>query len=269
MDKEFYIVLPSNVQSEEFLNNSTSQYSTALPSHLQLGKDKWEVALVSITYPHTWYNVEPGDAYIEIFRNGVKNRLRFPQGYYSGGNELVLKLNEILTNNGVNGYFTYDSQSNKVTISLSEGEHIKLSKDFSALLGFSFREFNYPALGDATMEDTPNLGLVFESLPKLFNAINCVDLNIKTHNMFVYTNIIKEILVGNNYMPLLRTVATHEKNRGTYISENYIVPYYLPLSSNYIKQITIDLRDDQGENIKFRGGKVTVMLHFRMVKNTN
>ena len=110
MEKEFYIILPSNVQSEEFPDNVTSRYSTALPSHLQLGHKRWEVALTSITYPHTWYNIEPGDAYIDIYRDNTRNRTRFPAGYYSDGDELVTKLNMTLESNAVSGRFSYTSQ---------------------------------------------------------------------------------------------------------------------------------------------------------------
>ena len=125
--------------------------------------------------------------------------------------------------------------------------------------------FNFEGPSEVIAESNTPIDFLLSPPPQVYNTVNGVNLNIKTHNIFVYTNIVKEILVGNSYLPLIRTVATREENRGGYVSENFIAPYYLPLSSNYIKHIMMELRDDQGENIKFRGGKVTVMLHFRMV----
>lgn len=275
MDQEFYIILPSNTLSDAFPKNKTSHYSIGLPTHLELGTFQWEVSLVSISYPHTWYNVEVSDAYIDLYIESRKIRRRFAPGYYNSGQEIVDRLNTVIERFSSNytTRFSYDQQSNKVTVTIGDDERVKLPKGLSALLGFHIRDFNFNNLFESTIRasnpDNP-LRDPNEPRPPLpprqLTADNGVDLSLKTHNIFVYTNIIKDTLVGNVYMPLLRTVSTRDENRGTYVSMNYIDRHYLPLSSNYIKQITIDIRDDQADNVRFQSGKVTVKLHFRVKK---
>ena len=49
----FYMTLPSNTKLD---GNTTSNFRVRLPQKIQLDGD-WEVALVEIMYPHSWYNV--------------------------------------------------------------------------------------------------------------------------------------------------------------------------------------------------------------------
>ena len=275
MEKEFYVLLPSNTKSDEFPNNTISNFSIGLPKQLELGSDSWETSLVSISYPHTWYNIDRSFAYINIKETIVstlvnndpiinKQKLPFSPGYYNSGKEIVEKLNTTLKDHSYRSKFTYDDQSNKVSVLISlkpdKEESIVLPKDLASILGFHTRYLNtsYPIFPVINPND-PEEG-TFDKI----DATSCVDLNIKTHNLFIYTNIVKDTLVGNYFVPLLRTVPTREKNRNTYVSVSFTNPYYLPLVSNYIKQITIDIKDDQGENIKFQSGKVTAKLHFRI-----
>ena len=52
---EFQVCLPSNVPGHS--NNVTGQYETTLARPLDLA-GIWEVALIDITYPHTWMNLD-------------------------------------------------------------------------------------------------------------------------------------------------------------------------------------------------------------------
>ena len=51
--------------------------------------------------------------------------------------------------------------------------------------------------------------------------------------------------------------------RGDYITMNFINKYYLLLATHYIKNIIIELRDEEGNAINFQHGTVTIVLHFR------
>ena len=56
-DDAFYIVLPSNVITDEFPRNTISKYSTPLPKPLTLRGGKWECSLSENHYSHSWYNI--------------------------------------------------------------------------------------------------------------------------------------------------------------------------------------------------------------------
>ena len=57
MNSEFFLTLPSNTQLPE---NKTGSFKVRLPQTIVLDGD-WEVALVEIMYPHTWYNINGHD----------------------------------------------------------------------------------------------------------------------------------------------------------------------------------------------------------------
>ena len=265
MEEEFFVVLPSNTISDEFPQNKISNFSIGLPTQLTLGSYNWEVALAEISYPHTWYNIDESFAFIDVTvytYNGSdseanQKRLNISPGHYNNGVELIYKINQTLKANLYQSKFRYSEKSNKASVILYISDEfeevVRLPTKLASVLGF---HKNY-------------LGTRFLTIPKPSTSLwredaeSCVDLSINTHNLFIYTNIIKETLVGNQYVPLLRTVPTLEKNRNTYVSVQFTNFHYIPLVSNYIKQITIDIRDDQGDNIKFQSGKVTVKLHFR------
>ena len=258
--KEYYIVLPSNVISEEFPNNKTNNYSTSLPSNLELGGNGWEVCLSEITYPHSWYNIDV-NCFIEIINvvsstlqgkeviNRSRDRAVVPPGYYNDGYEIIDILNDLLRFRGKSSRFNYNASNNIISVSIVGGEHIKLNTDFAAILGFGSRRF-------------------FDWINKesaIVSASNGLDLNLKTHNIFIYSDIVRYTLVGNTYAPLLRMVPTYNENRSKYVTEQFVNRYYHSLNSSYIKQISISILDDQGDPIKFRSGKVSVVLHFRKV----
>ena len=51
---------------EYFPDNKTSNFVTKLSRTLQLDGE-WEVGLVEIDYPHTWYNIREGKNSVEIY----------------------------------------------------------------------------------------------------------------------------------------------------------------------------------------------------------
>ena len=74
---QFYLTLPSNTTNlhrtsadgtdlvysdpQQLLNH----YRTSLPQRIRLEGD-WEVALAEITYPHSWFNFNKGDAVLRV-----------------------------------------------------------------------------------------------------------------------------------------------------------------------------------------------------------
>ena len=65
--------------------------------------------------------------------------------------------------------------------------------------------------------------------------------------------------------PLLATVPI-EGSHGDYIHKRFEkIQYHLLIRKNF-SDVQISLRNDQGETIKFKRGKVVVTLHFRRKK---
>ena len=61
----FYVALPSNASLAVFPNNTATSYRVKLPQTIDLDGN-WEVGLYSITYPHTWYNLQKYDSHTQV-----------------------------------------------------------------------------------------------------------------------------------------------------------------------------------------------------------
>jgi hypothetical protein len=55
MDSSFYFYLPSNIEHKH-IENKINHYFTPLPQNFQVNST-WEVALVELIIPYTWFNI--------------------------------------------------------------------------------------------------------------------------------------------------------------------------------------------------------------------
>ena len=53
---QFYVTLPSTSSAQYYPENKLSSYITRLNKPIRL-TGEWEVSLVEMNYPRTWYNV--------------------------------------------------------------------------------------------------------------------------------------------------------------------------------------------------------------------
>ena len=101
--------------------------------------------------------------------------------------------------------------------------------------------------------------------PTLLNvkAESLADLRLNCYNIYVYSNLVRQTLVGDVQVPLLRTVPIDKENDGKYIGLSFDRLRFRPLSSNFFEYIDIKLTDDLGEDLEFKSGKVIVTLYIR------
>ena len=154
---EFYIVLPSNVITDEFPHNTTSKYSTPLPNPLTLRAGKWEVGLAEVHYPHSWYNISDGENVFrfEYLRTGDEVLGPFPKdthvpndasklkttlayikpGYYKP-HEIAVEINRQLALTKFKGRITYGTHTGFMTMDLYPQERFHLNRMLAHLLGF-------------------------------------------------------------------------------------------------------------------------------------
>lgn len=272
---DFYMVLPSNVRRNDDVENKTSRYLTPLPKPLELNKNKWEVALAEFSYPHSWYNVTSEYSYITTsiyggFAFTLDVRMDFSPGYYNGYS-LAVALNEMLKLNEMSSKFTYTEGANRMQLKLFPDEGIALPEQLARMMGWETeREFHYEKRGrSASATSTiPSDGgnpptVSYEYYPQTVNPERCVELNPTTHHLYVYCNLIAEIMVGDIFAKLLRTISTRSEDYGQYVTRIFTSPHYQPLESSFENFVEISVRDDGGKLIPFESGKVIATLHFR------
>ena len=91
------------------------------------------------------------------------------------------------------------------------------------------------------------------------------DVNYRNHTVYVYTDIVKNVVVGDTEAPLLRCTGVKNNSEEAMTTYNFPNPVYVPLNTNYLKEVTIYLRDSFGDPIPFEYGEVVVLLGLRPI----
>ena len=257
------------LESRKNKNNLISEFVTQLPHNLYLGEDKWECALCTFSYLHSWYDIEADECFIKITTttdsdepnntgsvSSLTKTIGLESGHY-GDNEddFITKINTELEKENVSSKFDYSKLTNKVTLTTKNKECVEMSPDLASLLGFSHTTYAHT-----------DFHLSFGLSNKTHIATNMIDFNLKNHNLFIYCDIIENTLLGGYYHPLLAIVPSKKSNFNTYVTNTYIDKHYMTLNSNTLSRIKIRICDDQDKNIKFNGGRTALKLHFRQKK---
>ena len=271
--KSFYMTLPSNVKSTDQHENLISHYTTYLPKTLNVRN--YEVALSEICYPHSFDNIyEPINKVtfsknIDIMNWSHKTK-RIPPGYYKTMEKVAEAINKIKPKSfkGEIGFEKLGRQRAKIV--LFDNEAMELHPVLAQLLGFDESRWEGPErLPELIPEDSERF--VPELIPEesedsrwRHKAARQGNMNSLYYNMFVYSSICANSIVGNQYYPLLRTVNV-EGEEGDYIHKTFENGHYVKLASDSLTRIDIRITNDQGELVKFTYGKVIVKLHFRKI----
>lgn len=278
---EFYITLPSNASMDHFPDNKAGAFKTRLAQHIHL-RGRWEVAVAEIHYPRTWKNIQaplsftvywrkpdaakesfdavqdlsheklPGaeekskamvGKEAEVFNENLHfaKLITLPGGHYNNINDVIRVLNEQLPDEKAE--FFYDKHTGKVDLIIKQGFGINMDNaELRQMLGFNNTEFSTP-------------GRKTSHWP--------ADVNRGFYHLYIYSNIVTAVLVGDTSAPLLKVVALENTGYGSMIAKTFDRMHYVPLSQNHFEVIEINIANDQGKNVQFDFGKVVVKLHFR------
>ena len=157
---------------------------------------------------------------------------------------LLPKLNK---KTGTHEYnFEWDAHRKRYKMNVTSHVYgIELTKTLASILGFDpEKEIYYK--GNYLARDSPVLNRDITSL-------------------YVYTNIVDPVYVGNVKAPLLLICPFKRKNdpKNVVHQLEFLNPTYTPVNRNAINQIDIGIYDDAGTIIPFRYGKTKLQLHFR------
>lgn len=178
-------------------------------------------------------------------------------GYYHNTEKLIRELNRNLPREHHKGLdffnktmFFINEESNKIEIKIRKGETLILNKKLADLLELPQNVLTGPPL----FTPKKHVGYFGKKM---------IDLNSKYHSIYVYSNIIKNVIVGDSLSPLLRIVPGRGKD-GDYIQNVFNTIYYYNVALDRADHIEIELRNVEGELIPFEYGNVNVVLHFKI-----
>lgn len=302
-ENSFYWTLISDNLTDS--SNTVSSFNTRPNKPLDLGTEKWEVGLVELVFPVSWYNFKEKET-LTVFAYDRENVVEsfgqhsfdIEEGHYTVP-ELIDRINDKIyrirfRNTPVRPYFDINPLMQKVIIRegilspfnvLSEYEtHLKLNNidHFSDPL---WQELDMKAKSSTKdyvilihMSDRMRDILGFSNMSQdrmdkeitehgFVESDTAFDLETVYKNVYVYTNIINYAMVGETLSPLLRVVPV-EKDVKVFDQQHCVFNpvFYHKVSCQYITSVNISLRDLSGELFSFRTGRSVCTLHFRKIK---
>lgn len=262
MEDQFYMVLPSNSSMDIYSNNTTACFTVKLPHEIRL-KGSWEVGMTEIHYPLSFLHLSEKHAIFRAQKAELNHSVidlseySISHGLYKSVDNFLYQLNKDLKSSNLEFYRnerkpSYVSVKSTCKVDGKDKEdcvHVfEASRHLLKILGFDNKE------NSVTVNQEPITG---ERPVNILNAI--------PRQLFVYTDIIEPLIVGNVKTSLLRIVPVNLKSYtfGNHHYQTFAPVKYIPLLTNNFATITIDIRDEIGEAMPFEFGTLIVTLHFR------
>ena len=239
------LVLPSNVKHREYPDNKTNCYVTMLREVLDLSDGQYECAIREVSIPFSFYAFQDNEMFIVFTENGVQvANLSLEGGYYTRPGEFKKQYDKLRPHKFKVCH--YQPNSRKLIITLKQGQKIEFSYDLSQILHLPHIIENNTDLPEISVQSK--------------RAINAWEART---NVYVYCDIVHDILVGGELCPLICSVPITNKQPGYVYHHVFTNPIYLPVKPSRISQIGIRIADDTGEGVKFDFGTVIVKIQIR------
>ena len=258
---EFYVYLPSNVSDKQFPNNKTNNYKTSLARPLNL-KGSWLVSMVEISYPRSWYSIEKSDFEFKVLdeRDGQRYIYKLKEGNYTSAEQIIEHLNNALPPRFSR---THDASRSKRLIDIKFDPYtLKTQITIDAkdvIFVLSEKLANALGFGETVSFYIPQK----EAVSKMeFESEYSASLRFGILDLFVYSDIVKETLIGDTMANILGIVTIPETKQRQ-IVQTYVNPHFVPVRSNMISAVQILLTDSTGKPVKFQYGNVYVKLKFK------
>ena len=250
------LTLPSNASMDLFPQNTCQDFTTQLSSELILSGN-FEVALKRLQYPYNWSGLQGDDCKVKLswktknftILQERKEEIKIPEAEYDTVTALVDALKKALSQTKDTHFkeINLELRGSRLWITLKSGVRIEFSERVRIILGF-----------------VENPGWKSEPKEISHQFVNDYDVDIRggRHTLFVYSDIVEHSIVGDSVQPILGTAALRAEPGEIVVYEPQILDW-TPLRSNQFQTIRIYIRDEVGEKIPFRGGRVIVTLHLR------
>lgn len=240
-DMSFYVTVVSDSSKQYFPENKISHFITQLPIPVDLSNGDFEMALIDLMYPHTWYNVR-SDKKKNVFGfdlgDGKLIARRVPPGCYETIPDLLKAMYLATHKNKIE--FTYHPVTKRVKIKTEESCKVVLQEGLAEILGFEPGEYK-------GVQESPFIADPTASFPMLY----------------VYCDLVEPQIVGDVQASLLKIVKVEGKD-GEVVNAHYVRPHYVPVLRKHFQTIEIAVRLHSGELVPFERGRVIAVLHFRM-----
>jgi hypothetical protein len=246
--EELYLYLSSSVYSKTGLPNTISVFSTSLPTEIRLDRAyDYEVALIKLIYPSTAYNIYEGSFSYYSYALETTNAASVPPGHYTSAQQFANEFNQALLETDreyyvltvVRDHFRIEcKRKDESTVS----PYIEFSKNIQSFTGL-------PEIIDGE-------GITEGKTPW--------DPYGGCHNIYIYSDIVKSVNVGDTVAPLLAVTTYQNTEDHRQIEYEPKTPIYIPLSKDILDTVSVELRTKLGVRYPFSSGEVILVTHIKM-----
>lgn len=271
--QSFYVTLPSNVMG--IRTNTIGNYVTYLPSHIKLDK-KWKVAITEIFYINSWFNLKKENEVYLRWRLDEKNTwfksevafvtVKLSPGRYESIEEIIKKIEEAENDPfyKTEAFTKFYKVKPKLYVD-KPGHRLRMDRTPTTNYKFMYYEFTkeIAEMLGIDIYDKSNNSWDYKDKSVTCTAKHSYDLTGGLHSLYVYSDIADFSFVGDSRSQLLRVVEIPNNSKfGDHVHISFQKPYYMPVAKTDVASIEIDIKDDQGNSIDFKFGRVEVVLHF-------
>ena len=237
-----YLIILSNSPAASFPDNKSSEFVIPLATPLVTPiEENWAVALLEISVPSSFYNVESTE-YIELeYEDGRRENVHPKDGVYIYPNKLAKTMrheNFSLKWMGAGGFVLKMNASVRA---------ITFSKRLSKLFGLPEH---------ITNEDK---GISHPSFAKTF------DPWINHRVLLVHCSLVKSSQVNDKQYNLLQSLVPEKFHFHQNMFRSFYPPDYLEILGEHHTSLAFKITDIEGVPVKFRTGNATLLLE--IVKN--
>lgn len=261
MDGDFYVTLTSTNDMESFPQNQQSDFRNIMPYQLDFSSKEYEVALCDLILPNQYDLISSSSCYLIVtIRRTLSNgklrkhsyRIEFtlPNGFSIS--TLIDKMNK-----ACDDMMKRKRLQAKVTFSLDDtGKYVLFRKE-----GLLYKVFMPSDLRNI-------LGFEFEREKKTAQNVTEVatipyDLQYRRHSCWIYSNLVKEHIVGSKKVSLFRVLPLSDYEGTKAYFHRIDNRQYFKVARLSFPYMSISIKDHEGQSILFYGGSVIATLHFR------
>jgi hypothetical protein len=212
----------------------------------------WEIGLAEIQYPHSWYNIKKGEAWVHVDVLCEVNQLKrhtfeLPAGYYPSPKRILKAIERKKHRTPLRKKFDIGMNEidHKIEIAVKKDCQVTISPLLQHILGFKRAIF-------------PQGDHVADWVADGTRGVNY---------LYVYCPLVEPRMVGDAQVPLLRIVPVEGRD-AEMATRDFDPVQYCPLVVRRFQTVEIDIRDGTGVKIPFERGRLVVTLNCRKRKES-
>ena len=251
MDEELPIILPSNGGGITFANNRPGDYTILLnqPLDLEDSNSEYRVSMQEIQFIRALPTLSNHDFRVHVPQQNsgdppqhVTRTVSLRTLQLTDTASFIKEINARLRSGRLSGHvmFLMNPVTFHTTIRLANDYIVEIPDEWSKILGFRIKSF----INNEEISDHP------------------ADLYQGVYNLYVYSDIVQPIPVGNTSQPLLGIISIPKgaRQEPEVVTKTFTNPMKLRLANSRIETIRIYIKDDLGNSVHFRIEPVVVRL---------